>query len=102
MAVLQLTSDNFSAIVTPESGKILIDFYATWCGPCQRMAPLIESIAEDTPEVTVCKVDVDQEPALAERYGVSSIPTFVVLEHGALKTQAVGARPREEVLKLLS
>jgi len=99
MSVISLTSENFEEILG--SGKpILIDFYATWCGPCKMMAPVVEEIAEEHPEVTVCKINTDDEPAIATSFGIMAIPTFVAIKDGAIKGQLQGVRPKAQLTAL--
>ena len=100
MSVLNVDKNNFNEIVG--SGKtVLIDFYATWCGPCMMVSPIIDSIAEERSDITVGKVDVDKSPELAGQFGVYSIPTLVVLKEGKVHRVATGARPKEAILALL-
>ena len=81
---------------------ILIDCYADWCGPCKMMAPILEEIAEERQDVKVCKVNVDEQPAIAQAFQVSSIPLLIVVKDGSIVQQSVGYQPKESVLKLLS
>ena len=84
------------------SGKLfVIDFYADWCGPCKMLSPIIHEIAEEYPEYKVCKVDVDEDSALAVRYNIISIPTLIVVKNGKATHTSVGFRQKEEILKLL-
>ena len=101
LAVL-LTADNFKEEVLETSGLILIDCYADWCGPCKMMAPILEEIAEERQDVKVCKVNVDEQPAIAQAFQVSSIPLLIVVKDGSIVQQSVGYQPKESVLKLLS
>ena len=80
---------------------VLLDFYADWCGPCRMVSPLVDEIAEENPQYLVCKVNVDNAPELAQAFGIVSIPTLVVLKNGAIASQAVGARSKEQILELL-
>ncbi len=100
MAVMKINQQNFHLI--EESGRpVLLDFYADWCGPCRMMAPIVEEIAHERSDILVGKVNVDEEPELAQRFGVFSIPTIVALKDGAVVDQSVGARPKEQILSLL-
>lgn len=100
MAILKVTSENFEQVKRSEK-TVLLDFYADWCMPCRRLAPLIDQIAEEYPEYLICKVNVDDEPALASQFGVSSIPTLVVMRGGEVISQSAGARPKHQILALL-
>lgn len=102
MQPVMLTADNFKEEVLETSGLILIDCYADWCGPCKMMAPILEEIAEERQDVKVCKVNVDEQPAIAQAFQVSSIPLLIVVKDGSIVQQSVGYQPKESVLKLLS
>ena len=101
MSIIHITADNFEAQVKNASGKILLDFWAPWCGPCRMIAPFLEEIAEEDPSVTIGKINVDDEMALAAQFGIVSIPTLVVMENGKAVETAVGYRPKADILKLL-
>ena len=100
MSVLKIDKDNFSQLEN-QSKTVLLDFYADWCGPCRIVSPIIDEIAEERPDIVVGKVNVDNEPELAARFGVFSIPTLVVLKDGKLHEQVTGARPKQQILDLL-
>ena len=102
MAVITVTKDNFEEKVVNAEGKVLLDFWATWCGPCRMVAPIVEEIAAENPAITLGKVDVDTEMELAVRFGVVSIPTLVVMEHGQITGKTVGYAPKAELMKLLN
>ena len=80
---------------------VVIDFWASWCGPCRMLAPVVEEIAAEHPEVKVCKVNVDDEPALAGQFGIMSIPTLLVFKDGQIAGQSVGVRPKDFILGML-
>ena len=101
MAIEKITSENFEEKVLNAPNKVLLDFWATWCGPCRMIAPFVEEIAEENEHITVGKIDVDEEPALAARFGIVSIPTLVVMENGKIANQAVGARSKSAILAML-
>lgn len=101
MAVVKLTKDNFEAEALKAEGKVLIDFWAPWCGPCRMMGPVIDEIAEEVSGIKVGKVNVDEEPELAMKYGVMSIPMLIVLENGQVVNKSLGAVPKENVLSLI-
>ena len=101
MSVLHITKDNFDELVVKAPGKVLLDFWATWCGPCRMVAPHVEAIAQEHPEITVGKIDVDSQMELAVQFGVVSIPTLVVLEGGKTIATAVGYRPKTDLENLL-
>ena len=98
---LKLTKDNFEEKVLKNEQTVLLDFWATWCGPCRMVAPIIEEIADEYDEITVGKVNVDEQPELAGAFSITSIPTLVVVKEGKIAAQAVGYRPKEDIIKLL-
>ena len=100
MSVLTLTKNNFEEIKSSEK-TVLIDFYADWCGPCRMVSPTVDKIASEHPEYLVCKVNVDDEPELANAFEVSSIPTLVVMRDGEIVNQSVGAKPEPLILAML-
>lgn len=100
MAVTVVTKDNFSNEVLQSEKPVLVDFWATWCGPCRMMAPVVEAIAAEHPELKVGKVDVDENPELAQQFNVMSIPTLAAFKGGKLIGTVVGYRPKESVLDL--
>lgn len=102
MAVIKLTKDKFENEVIKSDKPVLIDFSAVWCGPCRMVAPIVDEISEENPLIKVCKVDVDEEPELAQAFGVSSIPMLVVVKNGKITASAVGARPKESIISLLN
>ena len=101
MSALNITKQNFQEEVLNSDKKVLIDFWAAWCGPCRRVSPVIEEIAEERPDVKVCKVNVDEQQELAAEFQIMSIPALVVMEHGKIVNQSVGARPKDQILGLL-
>ena len=101
MAVVTITKENFEQEVLQSAKPVLLDFWASWCGPCRRLSPVVDEVAEERTDVKVGKVNVDEQPELAGQFGVMSIPTLLVFEQGKLVRQAVGARPKASVLELL-
>ena len=101
MAVITITKENFAQEVLQSEKPVLLDFWATWCGPCRMLSPIVDEVAEERGDVKVGKVNVDEQPELAGEFGVMSIPTLLVFEQGKLVRQAVGARPKASVLDLL-
>ena len=101
MAHLNITADNFEELVLKSDKTVLLDFWAPWCGPCRMVAPLVEAIAQERSDVTVGKVNIDEEMALAVRFGIVSIPTLVVMKGGEATAKAVGYMPRADIEKLL-
>lgn len=101
MKPLHLTNENFDETVKGTSLPILIDFYADWCGPCKMLAPTIEEIAAGAVDFIVAKINVDEAPAIAERFGVMSIPTLIVLRGGEEIARAVGLRPKDAILSMI-
>lgn len=101
MSVLTVNQQNFSAVKESEK-TVLLDFYADWCGPCRMVSPIVDEIAEENADILVGKVNVDNEPALAEAFGVSSIPTLIVLKNGNVVNRVTGARPKAQILALIA
>ena len=94
MAALHLSAENFKQEVLEAKGKVLVDFFATWCGPCRMMSPIVDQLADELADVKVCKVDIDQAEALATEYGVEVVPTFIVFENGEAVKSVSGVMPR--------
>ena len=101
MSVVHITASNYPSLVKESDKTVLLDFWATWCGPCKMIAPIVEQIAEDREDILVGKVNVDDEMALAMEFGITSIPTLVVLKAGKVAATAVGYRPKADIEKLL-
>ena len=101
MAVVTITKESFEQEVLQSAKPVLLDFWASWCGPCRMLSPVVDEVAEERTDVKVGKVNVDEQPELAGEFGVMSIPTLLVFEQGKLVRQAVGARPKASVLELL-
>ena len=101
MSVMHVTKENFEALVLQSQKKVLLDFWAPWCGPCRMVVPLVEEIARERSDIKVGKVNVDENPELARQFGIMSIPTLVVMEEGRIVNQAKGARNKKGILALL-
>ncbi len=101
MSVIKITKENYQEAVLNEKKKVLLDFWAPWCGPCRMVSPIVDEIAEERSDIVVGKVNVDEEIELASQFRVMSIPTLVVIENGEVANRVVGARPKADILKLL-
>lgn len=101
MSVLNITKNNFQQEVLESDKPVLMDFWASWCGPCRMVSPIVDEIAEERGDIKVCKVNVDEEPELASKFRVMSIPTLVVVKDGKVVNQSVGAKPKAQILALL-
>lgn len=102
MAALHVTEENFEQEVLEAKQPVLVDFWAEWCGPCQMILPTIEELADEVENAKICKVNVDEQPDLAKRYGIMSIPTLVVIKDGKTVNKVVGARTKEEIKQMLN
>ena len=101
MSAMHINNRNFHEEVMKSEKPVLVDFWASWCGPCRMVLPLVEQIAEERPDIKVCKINVDEQPELAAQFGVMSIPTLVVIKDGKIVNQAMGARPKSAILAML-
>ncbi len=101
MSAININKNNFQSEVLNSEKKVLLDFWAPWCGPCRMVVPIVEEIADERPDIKVGKVNVDEEAELASQFGIMSIPTLVVIENGKIVNQAMGARPKEAILSML-
>lgn len=100
MSVINLTSENFENEVIQSDKTVLVDFFANWCAPCRVMSSVVDEIAEEHPEIKVCKINVDEQPQLAARFSVESIPTLMVFKNGSAVKSAVGSMPKRAVLEM--
>ena len=101
MSVININGSNFEQEVMNSEKPVLLDFWAPWCGPCRMVSPVVDEIAAEHPELKVGKVNVDEEPVLAARFGVMSIPALFVVKEGKVVNQALGARPKQQILDLI-
>lgn len=101
MAIIYVNNDNFSEEVLESDKTVIVDFFANWCGPCQMIAPVLEEIAEEDANIDVAKIDVDQSPELAIKYGINSIPALLVFKNGELTNTSIGFKSKAEILSLL-
>ncbi len=101
MSAININKNNFHEEVMNSEKKVLLDFWAPWCGPCRMVVPIVEEIAKERSDIKVGKINVDEQPELASRYGVFSIPTLVVMKDGKVINQALGARPKKQILAML-
>lgn len=101
MSAININKNNFQSEVLNSEKKVLLDFWAPWCGPCRMVVPIVEEIADERPDIKVGKINVDEEVELASQFGIMSIPTLVVMENGKIVGQAMGARPKNAILAML-
>lgn len=101
MSVLHITTATFENEVLYSDKPVLLDFWASWCGPCRMVGPILDEIAAERSDIKVCKINVDEQPALAAQFGVMSIPTLVVIKNGQEVNRSVGALPKARILALL-
>jgi len=101
MSVVELNISNFDNEVLNADKPVLVDFWASWCGPCRMVSPIVDEIANENTDIKVCKVNVDDNQELAEKYNVMSIPTLIVFKEGKIVNQMVGAKPKNQILDMI-
>ena len=101
MSAINVNKNNYGQEVLNSDKPVLLDFWASWCGPCRMVSPIVDEIVVERGDIKVCKINVDEQPELAARFGVMSIPTLVVMKNGKVINQAVGARPKAQILAML-
>ena len=101
MSAINVTVHNFQDEIIRSNKKVLLDFWAPWCGPCRTVVPIVEEIAREREDIKVAKINVDENPELASRFGIMSIPTLMVMEDGQVMKKATGARPKKAILAML-
>ena len=101
MAAININEQNFEHEILRSDKKVLLDFWAPWCGPCRMVVPIVEQIAEERDDIKVAKINIDEQPALAQQFGIMSIPTLVVMEEGKILQQSIGAKSKSAILSML-
>ena len=101
MALVHITKDNFNKEVMETDKVVLLDFWATWCGPCQMIAPILNEVAEECPDATIGKINVDEEQELAMSFGITSIPTLIVIKNGKAVDKAIGMRAKNQIIEMI-
>ena len=99
---ITVTGKNYEEEVVNAKERVLLDFHATWCGPCKMLSPVLQEIEKDDNDFKICKIDIDQSPELAEQFQIMSVPTLVVMEAGKVVKKSSGVRPKEEILSMMS
>ncbi len=101
MKAVHINKENFHKEVLNSDKPVILDFFASWCGPCRMVGPILDEIAEEREDIKVCKVDIDEQPELASRYRIMSVPTLMVLKGGRIVEQSVGAKPKHQILAMV-
>lgn len=101
MSVIAINKDNFNEIVMQSEKPVLLDFFATWCNPCRMLSPIVDELAEEREDIVVGKINVDEEMELAQKFGVVSIPTLVVIKNGEVASRSMGFKPKNQILDMI-
>ena len=101
MSVIHIDKNNFQQEVALSDKPVLLDFWASWCNPCRMLSPVLDEVAAERPDIKVCKINIDEQPELASRFQIMSIPTLMVVKDGQIVNQSMGARPKNQILKML-
>jgi thioredoxin 1 len=101
MSAIKINKNNFNEEVLRSDRPVLLDFWASWCGPCRMVGPILDEIAEEREDIKVCKINIDEEPDLANEYQIMSIPSLMVLRDGKIVNRSVGAKPKAQILEML-
>lgn len=99
--ILHINNDNFEELVKNSKGKLLLDFYATWCGPCKMLSPIVEQVNDECEEITVAKLDIDEGLSIAKQFGIMSVPTMILFLNGEEKDRMVGLRQKSQILEVI-
>ncbi len=101
MATLKITKNNFQKEVIESTKPVLLDFFASWCGPCKSISPIIDEISQEYPEIKVCKVNIDEEKEITSKFDIMSVPTLLVIKDGKVVKQSVGLKPKNQIIEML-
>ena len=101
MAAISINNENFEDEVLKSEMPVLLDFWAPWCGPCQMLGPIVEAIADENPDIKVCKINIDENPDLASQFKIMSIPTLVAMKNGEVYKKSVGVQSKSEILEMV-